>query len=164
MFRRLRGVGYSEVIGTTTDAAGNPVELRRPTGFNPNVVQLLPVFHSATGERVIMDSPVSAGLSTTVHNFTRTGESFDCEDPNSLICGAKVSSLPVFTPGVDPVRKTLRTTLVPSLTSRPGGAVTVASAAVPDVLPFSDRFRSETPNRATAHQTIFPCRPNGFSS
>ncbi|MEK7691988.1 MAG: putative LPS assembly protein LptD, partial [Bdellovibrionota bacterium] len=128
MFRRLRGVGYSEVIGTTTDAAGNPVELRRPTGFNPNVVQLLPVFHTATGERVIMDSPVSAGLSTTVHNFTRTGESFDCEDPNSLICGAKVSSLPVFTPGVDPVRKTLRTTLVPSLSTsfRPGGAVTVA--------------------------------------
>lgn len=77
--------------------------------FDPNTVQVLPSAVVTTNDRYLLGTPVAAGLTFGVSNFTRSAGPFDVDifsispDPGT------------FRPGIDPIREATRVSIVPSL-------------------------------------------------
>lgn len=93
----------------------NLLNTQSQVGFDPNTVQQLPYALMTTNDRLLFGTPLAVGLSLGVANFTRSAGPMDYDITS--IHGAPLR------PGIDPIRKALRTSVIPStyLTLRPFG-------------------------------------------
>jgi lipopolysaccharide export system protein LptA len=85
-----------------------------PRTFDSRTVQILPAAMMTTNDRFLFGTPVAAGLSVGVTNFTRTTPTaFDRDPP--LKDSTPVAEDSPIRKGQDPIRKTTRVMLTPSL-------------------------------------------------
>ena len=104
--------------------------------FDPTTVQAYPVAVATTNDRFIFGSPVAAGFSVGVSNFTRSAGLFDTDyirSKNCVAAGGNVASCAVlpFVPGEDPIREATRISVAPTLytTLRPFDIIDVIPSA-----------------------------------
>ncbi len=107
----------------------NPDPVRRFTEFDPTTVQELPSGVASTNDRFILGTPVAAGLSMGITNFTRTGGPFDFD--NIRLKSLAPGQIPTFEPGIDPIREATRFSYTPTLytTLRPFDVVNLVPSA-----------------------------------
>ena len=128
--RRLRNLLNTSSAPGTDEAAVNEATRKRFQEFDPRTVQLAPAAVVTTNDRFILGSPVAVGLTVGVANFTRSSSAFDF-DASRVPFGVDPSTVlgpnPTPIPGVDPIRKATRVSVVPTLytTVRPFDAFSV---------------------------------------
>jgi LPS-assembly protein len=113
---------YRNVIDTNSDP------ILGQTEFDPTTVQVYPTAVATTNDRFIFGTPVAAGLTFGVTNFTRSAGFFDTDYGHQQT--APGANLP-YDPGVDPLREATRVAITPSLytTLRPFDVLIVIPSA-----------------------------------
>lgn len=101
----------------------NLLNLASPTEFDPQTVQVLPTAVVTTNDRFLFGSPVAAGVTLGLTNFSRSGTYFD-RDPFR-------TDSALFVPGRDPIREATRASITPALytTLRPWDMVSLVPSA-----------------------------------
>jgi len=122
----VAGKRYRNLLNTNVD----PDPDKRLTEFDPKTVQPLPSAVVTTNDQFLFGTPIAAGITLGVTNFTRTSGAFDYDDshvPFGTNPFATGDAGPGIVPGVDPVRKATRASVTPSLytTLRPLDSVSV---------------------------------------
>lgn len=109
---------------------------RREIEFDPKIVQLYPAASITTNEKPLFGTPVSAGFTLGVMNFTRGAEVYD------RIPATQASATPV--PGIDPIREAVRFSYSPSLYTafRPWDLLSITPSA--RYFGYSYSFRDTT--------------------
>ena len=127
----VQGIGEAYIpsdliISHSTNQVSSYVAARRfrnllfdnPLEFDPATVQVYPTAAMTTNERFILNSPIAAGLTVGVSNFSRTGGAFDTDQFDPPAPGVTGPRL-----GKDPIRQATRFFYTPSIytTLRPFG-------------------------------------------
>ncbi len=109
--------------------------------FDPNTVQVYPSGAVTTNNKFVLGSPVAAGMTLGMTNFTRTGPAFD-RDPYS----PPTALGDPYRLGVDPIRKATRVAVTPSLytTIRPWDVMTIVPSL--EYRAFFYEFHNEVPD------------------
>lgn len=124
-----------------------PEPILQVTQADPRTVQVVPKAALTTREWPLFGSPLVAGLSLGLVNFTRSRDAFDYDKTSVPFGVLTPDNPPAYNPGVDPIRKATRLSLTPSLytTIRPFDLFSL----VPSVkgfgyfysFPSTDRFK-----------------------
>ena len=118
----------------------SPRNTQDPTNFDSSTVQIYPTAVVSMNDRFLFGTPVAAGVSLGITNFTR-GSSFFDRDPFTLT----TEDAP-FRPGIDPIRKATRVAITPSLytTLRPWDVFSIVPSA--EYRTFFYSFHNDVPN------------------
>ena len=97
--------------------------LKDPVGFDSRTVQLMPRVVATTNDQFFFGLPVATGIALSLSNFARASDFYDDDE--------STPSVGVYDPGVDPVRRGLRTSITPSIytTLRPWGLFSLVPSA-----------------------------------
>lgn len=107
---------FRNLLNVNTDPDPTTQNKIRDTQFDPNTVQVFPKLELTTHDRFIPGTPIAAGITMDLVNFVRAGPDYDYADPTYLLTPPPASTvLPPYQPGIDPIRKTTRLAVVPSL-------------------------------------------------